>query len=532
MVLIMLPMWCNLLIRTYALMALLDNGGLLNSFLESIGMQRLPIVGTDFGVILGMIYDFLPYMVLPIFTVMTKLDNRYIEAAHDLGCSNLQTLFRVVVPMTVSGVVSGVTMVFVPSISTFYISQKLGAGKIDLVGDTIERLFQNTSTYGVGATMSLIMMVLIIVSVCIMNRFTGQRGRGHGDMKALSRIYVGLIFFLLYVPILVLIIFSFNEGGSLASFTGVSLKWYRELFADEEALTSLRNSVVLAVSAALIATVIGTFGALGLNTMRKRWLRGAVQTVTNIPMMNPDIVTGVSMMLLFVAAATILGTSNTFGFGTLLIAHVTFDLPYVILSVMPRFKTLDSSLSEAAQDLGCTPSRAFFAVELHEIVPGIVSGLMMSFTLSLDDFVISHFVSSPDFRDLAAVRLQPDGAQRQVQYVCPVCPHRGADSGGAAGCQLCRLLPDRARRRREGGCPRMKHMIGTKTSALRRAVALCMVLICLCGCALPLLTSCKGDFGQVTTLYVYNWGEYISDGSEDSLDSNAAFEEWYYRDLR
>lgn len=178
MVLIMLPMWCNLLIRTYALMALLDNGGLLNSFLESIGMQRLPIVGTDFGVILGMIYDFLPYMVLPIFTVMTKLDNRYIEAAHDLGCSNLQTLFRVVVPMTVSGVVSGVTMVFVPSISTFYISQKLGAGKIDLVGDTIERLFQNTSTYSVGATMSLIMMVLIIVSVCIMNRFTDNEEGG------------------------------------------------------------------------------------------------------------------------------------------------------------------------------------------------------------------------------------------------------------------------------------------------------------------------------------------------------------------
>ena len=178
MVLIMLPMWCNLLIRTYALMALLDNGGLLNSFLESIGMQRLPIVGTDFGVILGMIYDFLPYMVLPIFTVMTKLDNRYIEAAHDLGCSNLQTLVRVVVPMTVSGVVSGVTMVFVPSISTFYISQKLGAGKIDLVGDTIERLFQNTSTYGVGATMSLIMMVLIIVSVCVMNRFTDNEEGG------------------------------------------------------------------------------------------------------------------------------------------------------------------------------------------------------------------------------------------------------------------------------------------------------------------------------------------------------------------
>lgn len=172
LVLVMLPMWCNLLIRTYALMALLDNGGLLNSLLDKIGLQKLPIVGTNFGVILGMVYDFLPYMVLPIFTSMTKLDKRYIEASHDLGCNGWQTMTKVIMPLTVSGVVSGITMVFVPSISTFYISQKLGAGKIDLVGDTIERLFQNTSTYGVGAAMSLIMMILIILSIGIMNRFT------------------------------------------------------------------------------------------------------------------------------------------------------------------------------------------------------------------------------------------------------------------------------------------------------------------------------------------------------------------------
>lgn len=176
MVLIMLPMWCNLLIRTYALMALLDNGGLLNSFLESIGLGKLHIVGSDFGVILGMVYDFLPYMVLPIFTTMTKLDNRYIEAAHDLGCNNIQTMVKVVMPLTVSGVISGITMVFVPSISTFYISQKLGAGKIDLIGDTIERLFQNTSTYNVGAVISLVMMILILISVCIMNKFSDDEG--------------------------------------------------------------------------------------------------------------------------------------------------------------------------------------------------------------------------------------------------------------------------------------------------------------------------------------------------------------------
>ena len=174
LVLVMLPMWCNLLIRTYALMALLDNGGLLNSLLESIGLPKLTIVGTNFGVILGMVYDFLPYMVLPIFTSMTKLDYKYIEASHDLGCNAWQTMTKVIMPLTASGVISGITMVFVPSISTFYISQKLGAGKIDLVGDTIERLFQNTSTYGVGAAMSLVMMILILISVGIMNRFSND----------------------------------------------------------------------------------------------------------------------------------------------------------------------------------------------------------------------------------------------------------------------------------------------------------------------------------------------------------------------
>ena len=180
----------------------------------------------------------------------------------------------------------------------------------------------------------------------------------------------------------------------------MSLTWYEELFRDDVALESLLNSLKLAVASSLISTVIGTFACLGLDRMRSRFLRSAINSVTNIPMMNPDIVTGVSMMLLFVAFGTILHLQDVFGFGTLLIAHVTFDLPYVLLSVMPRFKALDASLSEAAQDLGCTPSRAFFRVELPEIVPGIISGLMMAFTLSLDDFVISHFVSSPNFQTL------------------------------------------------------------------------------------------------------------------------------------
>ncbi len=227
-----------------------------------------------------------------------------------------------------------------------------------------------------------------------------RRDRSKPHTSVLSGVYMGIVFFLLYIPIIILVLFSFNEGGSLAEFTGFSLEWYGELFNDEEAFTALRNSLMLAVSSALIATVIGTFAALGLHSMRRKWVQGTVNAVTNIPMMNPDIVTGVSMMLLFVAFGTIIGSDSVFGFGTLLIAHTTFNLPYVILSVMPRFKTLDTSLNEAAQDLGCTPARAFFKVDLPQVVPGIVSGLLMSFTLSLDDFVISHFVSSPNFQTL------------------------------------------------------------------------------------------------------------------------------------
>lgn len=219
-------------------------------------------------------------------------------------------------------------------------------------------------------------------------------------MKVLSKLYMGIIFFLLYVPIGVLVVFSFNESGNLAEFSGFTLDWYNELFNDSEALSSLLNSVILAITSGALATVIGTFGALGLSKMRNRYVKGTVKALTNIPMMNPDIVTGVSMMLLFVAFATLIKAQSVFGFWTMLIAHTTFSLPYVILSVMPRFKELDISLSEAAQDLGCTPSGAFFKVELPEIVPGIISGFMLSFTMSLDDFVISHFVSSPDFQTL------------------------------------------------------------------------------------------------------------------------------------
>ena len=220
--------------------------------------------------------------------------------------------------------------------------------------------------------------------------------------KYASRIYLCIVFGILYIPILTLILFSFNNSESTAQFTGFSLQWYIKLFSDKDAFLALRNTLILAVSSSILSTIIGTAAAEGIYRMKSKWMKNAINSVTNIPMMNPDIVTGVSFMLFFAAVVAIFRISDydSIGFGAMLIAHTTFCLPYVILSVLPRINELGDSLTEAALDLGCTPAEAFFKVKLPNIMPGVLSGLVMAFTLSLDDFVISYFVSPSNFQTL------------------------------------------------------------------------------------------------------------------------------------
>ena len=219
-------------------------------------------------------------------------------------------------------------------------------------------------------------------------------------MKFLSKFYIFIIFAILYAPILVVVLFSFNASGNLSSFSGFTFAWYKDLFRTGEVIEALKNSLVLALASSLLATIIGTFASFSIAHSKNKYYQSVMKSVTNIPMMNPDIVTGVSMMLLFVGASLICRVESILGFWTMLIAHTTFNLPYVILSILPKFRQMDKHLIEAALDLGCTPGQTFFKIEIPAILPGILSGLMMSFTLSLDDFVISHFVSSPDFKTL------------------------------------------------------------------------------------------------------------------------------------
>ncbi len=219
-------------------------------------------------------------------------------------------------------------------------------------------------------------------------------------MKIASKIYTGLVFAFLYAPIVVMILFSFNTTTSTSVFSGFSLQWYKSLFEDEATLRALYNTVILAVSSSVIATVLGTAAAVGIDKMRKGALRSGLMATTNIPMMNPEIVTGISMMLLFVFVGRIVSDDAVLGFGTLLIAHVTFNLPYIILNVLPKLRQTDRNLAEAAQDLGCKPFMAFFKVVLPSIMPGIITGMITAFTLSLDDFIISYFTSGPGFQTL------------------------------------------------------------------------------------------------------------------------------------
>ena len=219
-------------------------------------------------------------------------------------------------------------------------------------------------------------------------------------MRIISKLYIALVIFFLYAPLAVMVVFSFNSSNSTAVFEDFSFRWYTELFKNSAVLNALGNTLLLAFLSALIATVLGSAAAVGIFSYRKKWKKSLMMSVTNVPMMNPDIVTGISMMLLFVFLGRMLALRSSLSFITLLIAHITFNLPYVILSVMPKLNQLDTHLSEAALDLGCTPFKAFFKAILPSISTGIVTGFIMAFTLSIDDFVISYFTTGPEFQTL------------------------------------------------------------------------------------------------------------------------------------
>ena len=334
-------------------------------------------------------------------------------------------------------------------------------------------------------------------------------------MKKANKVLTILIFVFLYIPMAVLIVASFNTGKDITQFEGFTFRQYAELFRDEELLGLLGNSVLIALLSTAISIGLGTMAAVGIHSLKAK-MRKVVMSVTNIPMTNPDIVTGVSLSLLFVFVGTgLLGRRESLNFWTLLIAHVTFGLPYVILNVMPKLQQMDASLTDAAMDLGCTPVRAFFKVTLHEIMPGIVAGGIMAFTMSLDDFVISYFVTGSNFVTLPV--------EIYTYTKKPIHPKVYAMFTLLFGLIFVlmltmNLLQLRSDKKKVDKRPASKGWIIARR-CIAGAVAACLLF----GCGFLIF----GNRQEKITLNVYNWGMNMADGTDGTLDLIAEFEKRY-----
>ena len=334
-------------------------------------------------------------------------------------------------------------------------------------------------------------------------------------MKKTNRLVTILIFVFLYIPMAVLIVASFNTGKDITQFEGFTLKQYVELFRDKDLLGLLGNSILIALLSTGISVAFGTVAAIGIHRLKPK-MRKLVLSLTNIPMTNPDIVTGVSLSLLFVFVGTgMLGQRESLNFWTLLLAHVTFGLPYVILNVMPKLQQMNPALTDAAMDLGCTPVQAFFKVVIHEIMPGVLAGGIMAFTMSLDDFVISYFVTGPDFVTLPV--------EIYTYTKKPIHPKVYAMFTLLFGLIFVlmltmNLLQLRAGKQKESKRPASKGMLIAKR-CIAGVVAACLLVGC---CFLAF-----GPRQEQITLNVYNWGMNMADGTDGTMDLVAEFEKRY-----
>ena len=340
-------------------------------------------------------------------------------------------------------------------------------------------------------------------------------------MKKMNRIITVLIFIFLYIPMAVLIAASFNTGKDITQLEGFTLQQYVRLFQDDDLLKLLGNSILISVLASGISTVFGTLAAVGIHGLKPK-MRKVVMSLTNIPMTNPDIVTGVSLSLLFVfVGSKMLGQKESLNFGTLLIAHITFNLPYVILNVMPKLQQMNPALEDAAMDLGCTPVQAFFKVTLHEIMPGIVAGAIMAFTMSLDDFVISYFVTGSDFMTLPVKIYSETKRPIQPKIYAMFTLLFLLILVLMVTMNLMQLRGEQNKRKQK---PKRKPILSERSAKILKRVAAAVAAVVLaCGVFAFIFHSRN----QRVTLNIYNWGQNMADGSDDTLDIIAAFEEKY-----
>ncbi len=474
--LVILPFWTNFLIRTYAWRVLLAREGIFNHTLQSLGLidEPLQLLFTQQNVILGLVYAYLPYMVLPIYASLVRFDFRLVEAGHDLGGNDWLVFWRVLFPITLPGVVAGSLLVFIPTIGSYVIPDMLGGVDGVMIGNLIARNFRGTGHWPRGAAASMVLMGIVTIGLILYALFAQEEGfmptqrtrrrspLGRTQATLPARNLIGWLhtgiarldnqfarlsalrrrltlgadlqiardrwlrrigqvmlwalpifcFAFLWLPIVVLVVFSFNSSRSTATWNGFSTAWYHNIlnnaiggetrFSTELMMNSLQNSLHVSILATIISTILGTACALALARSQFRG-KALLLGLLYLPVAIPEIAQGVSLLIFFDRAFDMLnpwlenitGNEKTlnFGFSTMIIGHVAFSVSYIAVIVWTRLLSISETLEEAAHDLGANRWQTFWRVTFPLALPGVIGGALLAFTVSLDDYVVSFFTA-------------------------------------------------------------------------------------------------------------------------------------------
>jgi putrescine transport system permease protein len=420
--LVMLPFWTSFLLRVYAWKGLLSDGGWgwelvvgsgLDQALHALGMIAAPgkLMNTPFSLVLGMVYTYLPFMILPLFGTLSKMDARLLEAAHDLGARPWTAFWTVTVPLSRAGIVAGSMLVFIPSVGEYVIPELLGGPQTLMIGRVMWDEFFANNDWPMAASVAVVLVGVILLPLTVFNKVQAQQqvagaAAGGGPAAAgsgrgwLARAWLGAGFLFLYLPILALVLYSFNDSTVPNAWRGFTLKWYAALAQDREMLAGLWLSLKIALLTATGSVVLGLLAAFSLVKYRRFRGRTVFTGMVQAPLVMPEVVVGLSLLLMMVSLQR--ATESAFGVGwpergvlTIWLGHLLIGMAYATVVLQSRLVGLDPQLEEAARDLGARPWQVFWLVTLPMIGQSLAAAWLLTFTLSLDDVVLSAFLSGP-----------------------------------------------------------------------------------------------------------------------------------------
>ncbi len=352
----------------------------------------MAILNTDTAVYIGMVYAYLPFMVLPLYATLERFDRTLIEAAEDLGSPPWKAFWTITLPLSWPGIAAGSLLCFIPIVGEFVVPDLLGGSETLMIGRTLWSEFFSNRDWPLASAVAVVLLVILVIPIVIYRDVEARRDRGSPMTRRFTwfnATALTLGFAFLYLPILILVVYSFNASRLVTVWGGFSTEWYAALFRNEALLDAAWVTIRIALVSAVLATLLGTMAAVTLVRYGRFRGRTLFTGLVYAPMVMPEVITGLALLLLFVA----IGFER--GFWTVTLAHTTFAMCFVTVVVQSRLVAFDRALEEAAMDLGATPLRTFLSVTLPLIAPAVVAGFLLAFTLSLDDLVIASFTSGP-----------------------------------------------------------------------------------------------------------------------------------------